>query len=100
MTSRKPSCTEPYLTTRPRLGRGQSRCTGLVGELMGQRSRQTGSMFAGVDRTIVLDQHDRLGLSPGLRSKETLELLQMGDEIAAALGRAGVDDELARGVIE
>ena len=28
--------------------------------------------FAGVDRTIVLDQHDRLGLSPGLRSKETL----------------------------
>src|SRR5271166_1443043 len=27
--------------------------------------------FAGVDRTIVLDQHDRFGLSPGLRSKET-----------------------------
>ena len=49
--------------------------------------------FAGVDRTIVLDQHDRLGLSPGLRSKETVELLQMGDEIAAALGRAGMDDE-------
>ena len=56
--------------------------------------------FAGVDRTIVLDQHDRLGLSPGLRSKETVELLQMGDEIAAALGRAGMDDELARDVIE
>ena len=43
---------------------------------------------------------DRLGLSPGLRSKETVELLQMGDEIAAALGRAGMDDELARDVIE
>ena len=56
--------------------------------------------FAGVDRTIVLDQHDWLGLSPGLRSKETVELLQMGDEIAAALGRAGMDDELARDVIE
>ena len=56
--------------------------------------------FAGVDRTIVLDQHDRLGLSPGLRSKETVELLEMGDEIAAALGRAGMDDELARDVIE
>ena len=55
--------------------------------------------FAGVDRTIVLDQHDRLGLSPGLRSEETVELLQMGDEIAAALGRAGQDDELARDVI-
>ena len=36
--------------------------------------------LAGVDRTIVLDQHDRLGLSPGLRSKETVELLPMGDE--------------------
>ena len=48
-------------------------------------SRQRGKRaFAGVDRTIVLDQHDRLGLSPGLRSKETVELLQMGDEIAAA----------------
>ena len=56
--------------------------------------------FAGVDRTIVLDQHDRLGLSPGLRPEETVELLQMGDEIAAALGRAGMDDELARDVIE
>src|SRR5580704_16210457 len=56
--------------------------------------------FAGVDRTIVLDQHDRFGLSPGLRSKETVELLQMGDEIAAALCRAGQDDELARDVIE
>ena len=56
--------------------------------------------FAGVDRTIVLDQHDRLGLSPGLRSMETVELLEMGDEIAAALGRAGMDDELAREVIE
>src|SRR5271165_6211474 len=44
--------------------------------------------FAGVDRTVVLDQHDWLGLSPGLRSKVTVELLQMGDEIAAALGRA------------
>src|SRR5271156_2124747 len=29
-----------------------------------------------------------------------VELLQMGDEIAAALGRAGMDDELAGGVIE
>ena len=27
--------------------------------------------FAGVDRTIVLDQHDRLGLSPGLRSRSS-----------------------------
>ena len=70
---------------------GEPVCAGSQG---GERA------FAGVDRTIVLDQHDRLGLSPGLRSKETVELLQMGDEIAAALGRAGMDDELARDVIE
>src|ERR1700736_3842577 len=70
---------------------GEPMCAGGQG---GERA------FAGVDRTIVLDQHDRLGLSPGLRSKETVELLQMGDEIAAALGRAGMDDELARDGIE
>jgi hypothetical protein len=53
-------------------------------------SRQRGERaFAGVDRTIVLDQHDRLGLSPGLRSIETVELLEMDDEIAAPLGRWG-----------
>ena len=64
-------------------------------------SRQRGKRaFAGVDRTIVLDQHDRLGLSPGLRSIETVELLEMDDEIAAPLGRAGMNDELAGEVIE
>ena len=70
---------------------GEPVCAGGQG---GQRA------FAGVDRTIVLDQHDRRGLSPGLRCIETVELLQMGDEIAAALGRARMDDELARDVIE
>src|SRR5580692_9913754 len=47
---------------------GEPMCAGGQG---GERA------FAGVDLTIVLDQHDRLGLSPGLRSKETVELLQM-----------------------
>ena len=47
-------------------------------------------------RTIILDQHDRIGVSPERPSKETVELLQIGDEIAAALGRAGMDDEFAR----
>ena len=31
---------------------------------------------------------------------ETVELLEEGDEVAAALGRAGMNDELARDVIE
>src|SRR5277367_6309737 len=56
--------------------------------------------LAGMDRTIVLDQHDRLGLASGLRAVETVDLLEMDDEVAAALGRAGMDDELAREVIE
>ena len=56
--------------------------------------------FAGVDRTIVLDQHDWLGLSPGLRPIESVELLEMDDEIAASFGRAGMDSELAADVIE
>ena len=40
-----------------------------------------------------------LACRPGWVQRE-VELLQMGDEIAAALGRAGMDDELARDVIE
>src|SRR5271157_4075242 len=72
----------------------------LDGEPVGAGGQGGERAFAGVDRTIVLDQHDRLGLSPGLRSKETVDLLEMGDEIAAALGRAGMDAELARDVIE
>ena len=48
--------------------------------------------LACVDRTIVLDKHDRLDLAAGLRTVEMIDLLEMGDEAAAALGRAGVDD--------
>jgi len=56
--------------------------------------------LAGVDRTIVLDEHHRLGGLPGPGTVKPIELLEMGDEIAAAFGPAGVDDELARDVIE
>jgi hypothetical protein len=56
--------------------------------------------LAGVDRAVVLDQHDgREGL-PGPGTVEPVELLEMGDEIAAALGPAGVDDEFADRMIE
>src|SRR5271167_2999195 len=48
--------------------------------------------LAGVDRTIVFNQHDRLGLASGLRAVEMIDLLEMGDEVAAALGRAGMRD--------
>jgi hypothetical protein len=42
-----------------------------------------------VDRTIVLDQHHLLGGLAGLGTIEPIQLLEMGDEVAAALGRAG-----------
>ena len=56
--------------------------------------------LARVDRAIVLHENHRLGGLAGPGTKEPIELLEMGDEIAAALGRTGVDDELARDVIE
>jgi len=56
--------------------------------------------LAGVDRAVVLDQHDRLHLASGLRAIEMIDLFEMIDEVAAALGRAGVRDEPAREVIE
>src|SRR5208282_2846056 len=56
--------------------------------------------LARVDRAIVLYEDHRLGGLAGPGTKKPIELLEMGDEIAAALGRTGVDDELARDVIE
>src|ERR1700730_11756336 len=53
-----------------------------------------------VDRPIVLDHYDRLGGPTGLGAVEVVELLEMGHKVGAALGRAGMDDELARDVIE
>jgi hypothetical protein len=35
-----------------------------------------------------------------LRAQQPVELLEMRDEVAAALGWAGMDDELPRDVIE
>ncbi len=52
--------------------------------------------FADMDRPIVLDEHDRLGRPAGYGAVEKIELLEMGHEIAAALGGTGMDDELAR----
>jgi hypothetical protein len=53
--------------------------------------------FIDMDRSIVLDQHHRPGWSPGHGIVELIELLGMCNEIAAAFGWAGVDDEFARG---
>ena len=65
-----------------------------------QCARAARAALAGVDRAVVLDQHDRLGLAPRLRAEEMIDLLKMGDEVTAALGGAGMHDELACEVIE
>jgi hypothetical protein len=53
-----------------------------------------------VDRPIVLDQNDRFDAPARHGAVELIKLFEMGHEISAAFGRAGVDDELARNVIE
>ena len=73
----------------------------LDGEPVSAGGERRARELAGVDGTIVLDQDQRLGgrLSR-LGAIEPVQLFKMGDEVAAALGRAGVHDELARDVIE
>ena len=56
--------------------------------------------FTDVDRPIVLDQHDRCGWPTGHGTVESIELFDMRHEVGAAFGRAGVNDELARHVVE
>jgi len=53
-----------------------------------------------MDRTIVLHQHHFLGWLARLGTMEPIQLFEMGDEVAAALGQTGVHDELAGDVIE
>lgn len=53
-----------------------------------------------MDRAVVQNQHHRCGDVAGPGTIEPIELLEMGDEVTAAFGRAGMDDELACDVIE
>ena len=50
------------------------------GEPVGAGGQRGERELAGMDRSIVLDEYDRLGRSPGLGPIETVELLEMGDE--------------------
>jgi hypothetical protein len=72
----------------------------LDGEPMRTGGKRCQRELTGVDRTIVLDQHHTLGGLAGLGTIKPIQLLEMGDEVAAALGWAGVHDELACHVIE
>ena len=53
-----------------------------------------------MDRAIVLDEHDGPGWVSGFWSVETVELFKMSDEVAAALGRAGMNDEVSSDMIK
>ena len=55
--------------------------------------------LADVDRAIVFDEYDRPCRLSRLGSVETVKLFQVSYKVTAALGRAGVDDELARDMI-
>lgn len=65
-----------------------ARFEGLAGEL------------ADVDRPVVLNQHDRLYGASWLGAVQMVELNQVSDEVAGALGRTCVHDQLARDMIE
>ena len=58
------------------------------------------SELADVDRPVILDQHDRLHGASRFGGIQVVELLEVSDEVAAALGRARVHDQLARGMNE
>ena len=56
--------------------------------------------LAGVDRTIVLDQRHRLDGLAGPGTIKAIQLLEMGDKVAATLRRTGMHDESALDVIK
>src|SRR5271165_1275700 len=72
----------------------------LDGEPVRASGKRCERALADVVRPVVLDEHDRLGGPAGFGAVEIVELLEMGHEVDAALGGAGMDGELARDVIE
>ncbi len=53
-----------------------------------------------MDRPIIFDQHDRFGRSAGHGTVKPIKLLEMRHEISTAFCRTGMDDKLARDMIE
>ena len=66
-----------------------------TGEPMGAVGERRLREFAGVDWTIILDQHHRLGGLSGLGTVELVQSFEMGDKVAAAFGLGSMHDELA-----
>jgi len=68
----------------------------LDGEPVFARLNGFKSELADMDRPVVLDQHDRFYCPSRLGTVQEVELLEVSDEVAAALGRARMHDQLAR----
>src|ERR1700691_4314218 len=58
------------------------------------------SELADMDRPVVLDQYDRFYCPSWLRTEQMVELLEVSDKVAAALGLARMHNQLARDMIE
>ena len=58
------------------------------------------SELADMNRPVVLDQYDRFYCPSWLRTEQVVELLEVSDEVAAALGLARMHNQLARDMIE
>src|SRR3712207_1057033 len=62
-------------------------------EPMSPQGERRAACFAGVDRTVVEDEHDGLKHHPELGAIAPIDLLRESDEVCAALGPAGAQDE-------
>src|SRR3974390_164821 len=69
-------------------------------EPMGTLGKRCRCRLADVDRAIVEHQNNRLDRRSGLRAVEAIENLQMGNEVCAALGTRGGDNEPALHPVE
>ena len=72
----------------------------LDGEPVCPGGERRAGKLADVDRSIVLDQHDRPGWPTRHGAVESIELFEVCHEVGTAFGRAGMDDKLACHVIE
>jgi hypothetical protein len=72
----------------------------LDGEPMRAGGQGGPRQLAGMDRAVVLDQHDGLGWLARLGAVGLIKLLEVSDEVAAALGRARVHDQVSGDVIQ
>lgn len=69
------------------------------GEPMPLGERGTGS-FAGMDRAVVENKGDGFLRASWARPVNRVEAAQSGDEVGAAFGGAGIDDQLVGGTVE